>query len=195
MDTLVADVVSVLASTNTDSATIVAHSLGGLIALNLALKHPSLVKKLILLGPGPSPLPAAAAEATTKRAAAVRASGMQASGVAEAVANAATSATTKSTKPLALSAVRASLPIQDPEGYAKGCMALAGTAGVRLAVERIAVPTLVVAGEEDKISSVEWVRKLEGRMKDAEVVVLEGCGHWHCYEDVEGVARAVKGFL
>ena len=76
------------------------------MALNFALAHPSLVKKLILIGPGPSPLPAAASEATLKRAAAVRTSGMQASGVAEAVSNAATSETTKKS---ALSAVRVSL--------------------------------------------------------------------------------------
>lgn len=195
MSSLVADVVGVLSATNTSSAIVVAHSLGGLIALNLALQHPDVVKKLILLGPGPSPLPAAASEATTKRAAAVRAGGMQASGVAEAVANAATSALTKAKKPLALSAVRASLLSQNPEGYAKGCMALAGTAGVTLSVEEIEVPTLIVAGEEDKVSSMDWARKLEGKMKDAKVAVLEGVGHWHCFEDGEGTARAVGEFL
>ncbi|KAL8684536.1 MAG: hypothetical protein Q9218_008247, partial [Villophora microphyllina] len=41
MDTLVVDLVGVLAATSTDSAIVVAHSLGGLIGLNLALKYPS----------------------------------------------------------------------------------------------------------------------------------------------------------
>ena len=154
--------------------TLVSHCLGGLIALIFALAHPSLVKKLILIGPGPSPLPAAASEAAFERAAAVRASGMQASGVAEAVSNAATSETTKKSNPLALSAVRASLLSQDPEGYAKGCMALAGTAGTTLEVEKLTMPTLVIAGEEDKVSTVEWARKMEARMPDANVEVLKG---------------------
>ena len=120
---------------------------------------------------------------------------MQASGVAETVANAATSAKTKSSRPLALGAVRASLLSQDPEGYAKGCMALAGTAGTELAIERIAAPTLIVAGDQDGISSLEWAREMEARMPDAKVAVLRDVGHWHCFEDLEGVADAVKRFL
>lgn len=197
MDSLVDDLAGIIASPkyNIESATLVSHSMGGLIALNFALKHPTLVKKLILIGPGPSPLPAAASEATYKRAAAVRDKGMQASGVAETVANAATSATTKRTRPLALSAVRASLLSQDPEGYAKGCMALAGTAGTALEIEKISVPALIIAGDEDKISSLEWARDMEGRMVDAKVEVLKEVGHWHCFEDLEGVAKAVKDFL
>lgn len=197
MDSLVDDLAGIIASPkyNIESATLVSHSMGGLIAMNFALKHHTLVKKLILIGPGPSPLPAAASEATYKRAAAVRDKGMQASGVAETVANAATSATTKRTRPLALSAVRASLLSQDPEGYAKGCMALAGTAGTALEIEKISVPALIIAGDEDKISSLDWARDMEGRMVDAKVEVLKEVGHWHCFEDLEGVAKAVKDFL
>ncbi|KAF6219060.1 hypothetical protein HO133_005604 [Letharia lupina] len=197
MDSLVDDLAGIFASPelNIKSATLISHSMGGLIAMNFALKHPSLVKKLILVGPGPSPLPAAASEATYKRAAAVRDKGMKASGVAETVANAATSAKTKDSKPLALGAVRASLLSQDPEGYAKGCMALAGTAGTALDIEKIAVPTLIVAGDEDKISSLEWARKMENRMPNAKVEVLKEVGHWHCFEDLDGVANAVKNFL
>lgn len=197
MDSLVDDLASIVASPefSIKSATLVSHSMGGLIAMNFALKHPSLVKKLILIGPGPSPLPAAASEATYKRAAAVREKGMQASAVAETVANAATSASTKNSKHLALGAVRASLLSQDPEGYAKGCMALAGTAGTALEIEKISVPTLIITGDEDKISSVEWARKMEARMPNAKVEVLSQVGHWHCFEDLDGVANAVKSFL
>ena len=175
--------------------TLVAHSLGGLIALNFALDYPNLVRKLILIGPGPSPLPEAASKATYARAAAVRAKGMSASGVAEAVSQAATSAKTKAENPLAVGMARASLLSQEPEGYAKMCMALAGTVGVKLEIEKIGVPTLVIAGKEDKISSVAWAKEMEGRMKDCKVEVLEGVGHWHCFEDLEGVAGAVKRFL
>lgn len=197
MDSLVADLAGIFASAkyNIKSATLIAHSLGGLIAMNFALKHPSLVEKLVLIGPGPSPLPSAASDATLKRATAVRAGGMQASGVVETVSNVATSAMTKSSRPLAMSAIRASLLSQDPEGYAKGCMALAGTAGTVLDIEKLSMPTLVIAGDEDKISSLEWVKKMESRMPNAKVEVLKGVGHWHAYEDVDGVAKAVKNFL
>ena len=74
-------------------------------------------------------------------------------------------------------------------------MALAGTAGTKLDVEKITAPALIVVGDEDKISSVEWARKMEASMADAKVEVLEGVGHWHCFEDLDGVASAVKMFL
>ena len=62
-------------------------------------------------------------------------------------------------------------------------MALAGTAGTTLEIEKLTMPTLVIAGEEDKVSTVEWARKMEARMPDANVEVLKGVGHWHNYED------------
>lgn len=178
--------------------TLVAHSLGSLIALNFALAHPTLIKKLILLGPAPSPLPAPAAKAMHARAGAVRSKGMLGSGVADAVSQAATSSTTQTSRPLAMSLVRASLLSQDPEGYAKCCTALAGTVGTRLEIERLAngVETLVVAGADDKVSSPEWAREIGERIrKGCTVQVLEGVGHWHCFEDLDGVSKAVRDFL
>ena len=121
------------------------------------------------------------------------------SGVADAVSQAATSATTQTSRPLAMSLVRASLLSQDPEGYAKCCTALVGTAGTRLEIERLAtggVETLVVAGADDKVSSPEWAHEIGERMgKGCRVKVLEGVGHWHCFEDLEGVSKAVREFL
>ncbi|MDI1489553.1 MAG: hypothetical protein OHK93_000750 [Ramalina farinacea] len=178
--------------------TLVAHSLGSLIAVNFALAHPTLIKKLILLGPAPSPLPAPAAKAMHARAAAVRSKGMLGSGVADAVSQAATSPTTQTSRPLAMSLVRASLLSQDPEGYAKCCTALAGTAGTRLEIERLTtrVKTLVVAGADDKVSSPEWAREIGERMgKGSKVQMLEGVGHWHCFEDLDGAGKAVREFL
>lgn len=108
MDGLVPDLAGIPASPkyNIKSTNLVSPSLGGLTAISFALAHPSLVKKLSFIGPGSSTPPAAASKATLKRAAAVHASGMQASGVAQAVSNAATSETTKKSNHLALSGVR-----------------------------------------------------------------------------------------
>ena len=178
---------------NITSAVLVAHSMGCLVAMNFALKHPSLVKKLVLIGPPPSPLPTAAAEAQSKRAAAVRAGGMRA--CADAVATAGTSAKTKAERPVALSAVRGSLLSQNPEGYAKGCTALGGSSEATIDISKLAMPTLIITGDEDKVSPVQLVRKMEGAMKNVTVEILKDCGHWHVYEDVEGVAKAVKAFL
>ena len=178
---------------NLKSAILIAHSMGCLVAQTFASQHPSLVSKLILLGPPPSPLPAAAAEGCRKRADAVRAGGMIA--VAPAVAMAGTAQKTQKERPLARGFVLAQLMSQIPEGYAKGCTALAGASENEIDVGRLGMKTLAVTGEEDKVAPPDRVRELAGRMKDCRVEVLKDVGHWHGVEDVEGVARVVRKFL
>lgn len=199
MDTFAEDLAGIFAHANITSdnggAILVGHSLGCLIAMTFAVRNPSLVKKLILTGPGPSPFPAAASEATYKRAAAVRAHGMLASDVVDAVSNAATSQKTKTSRPVAYAAVRSSLLAQIPEGYAKACTALAASKDTEMEIEKLTMDTLLLTGDEDKVSPVDLVKKMKSRMKNARVEILTDVGHWHTYEDPEGVARAVKAFL
>jgi pimeloyl-ACP methyl ester carboxylesterase len=175
-------------------ATLIAHSLGCLIAMKFVLDNPGRVGKLILVGPPPSPLPEAGSKGSHARAALVRAKGMSA--VVDAVSTAGTSAKTQAENPLAVAAVRMSLLGQDPEGYAKGCTTLA-EATQELNVAAIDAQTLIVTGEEDKISPPTlcegYVKKL-GK-NSAGLKVLSGVGHWHVFEDLQGVADAVKGFL
>ncbi|KAK6610869.1 hypothetical protein H4I96_02467 [Botrytis cinerea] len=173
-------------------ATIVAHSMGCTVALALALKHPSLVSKLILLGPPPTPLPEAVQTGSISRAAIVRANGMAA--VVDAIATAGTSTKSKTDNSLAIAAVRMSLLGQDPEGYAKGCTALAGW-NATVPIEQIKTSTLIITGDEDKVSPPQLCEKYAAEIKGAKVITLEGVGHWHVFEDLIGVAKAVSSVL
>ncbi|KAL9097298.1 MAG: hypothetical protein Q9165_000725 [Trypethelium subeluteriae] len=175
------------------SAVIIAHSMGCLVAETFAIQNPHLVQQLILIGPPPSPLPAAAGEGCIKRAAAVRAGGMSA--VASTVVEGGTSEKTKSSNPLAVAAVHQSLLAQDPEGYAKGCTALAGSAQNVIDVEKIECPTLIITGSEDKISPAAHVEAMTGKLHDGKSVILQGVGHWHAFEEVNGLSTAVQNFL
>jgi pimeloyl-ACP methyl ester carboxylesterase len=87
-----------------------------------------------------------------------------------------------------------SLLSQDPEGYAKGCTALAG-ASEPLPVAQIKARTLIVTGDEDKVSPPQLCDKYSTEIKGAEVHVLPQVGHWHIFEDVKGVSDAVASFL
>jgi pimeloyl-ACP methyl ester carboxylesterase len=173
-------------------ATVVAHSMGCLVALTLALKAPELISKLVLLGPPPTPLPEAARAGSIARAATVRASGMAA--VMGAVVKAGTSAKSQSDNPIGIAAVRLSLLSQDPEGYAKGCTALAG-ASVAIPVAQIKASTLIVTGEEDSVSPPQLCEKYATEIKGAKVHILPQVGHWHVFEDVVAVSKAVSSFL
>jgi len=173
-------------------ATVIAHSMGCFVALTLALKVPELVSKLVLIGPPPNPLPTAGQNGSIARAALVRSSGMAA--VVDAIITAGTSEKSKTDNPVAIAAIRLSLLGQDPEGYAKGCQALACVSQA-LPVENLKVDVLIVTGEEDKVSPPQVCEKYASEIKGAKVHVLSQVGHWHIFEDTKGVAKAVEPFV
>jgi pimeloyl-ACP methyl ester carboxylesterase len=176
----------------TSGATLVAHSMGCLVAVQFALKHPDKISKLILIGPPPSPLSEAGSAATYARAETVRTKGV--ASVVEAIVTAGTSEKSQTSNPLAITAVRMSLLSQDPEGYAKGCAALADANGIDFAA--IQARTLIVTGSEDRVSPPQLCEKYVKELKgNARLQVLENVGHWHIFEDSEGVANAVETFL
>jgi len=195
IESLVDDLENLFLAKNIEKATVVGWSLGGLVAMLFVEHNATRVENLVLLGPGPNPFPDPAVDVFTKRAAAVRAEGMQASGVAALVASAATSPHTQAERPVAFSAVRQALLATHPEGYAKGCLALAKSKNTTIHVERIQVPTLVVAGTDDKISPLSLAEMYVQRLPCAQLERLDGVGHWHVYEDVDAVARSFKRFL
>lgn len=172
--------------------TVIAHSMGCFVALTLALKYPELVSKLVLIGPAPNPLPTAGQNGARARAALVRSSGMAA--VVDAVITAGTSEKSKTSNLIAIAALRLSLLGQDPEGYAKGCTALAGMSQA-LPVEKLKVPVLIVTGEEDKVSPPHVCEKYVSEISGATLHVLSQVGHWHNFEDYNGVAKAVGPFV
>lgn len=195
IESLVEDLENLFVAKSITKAVVVGWSIGGLVAMLFAQHNPSAVEKLVLLGPGPNPFPDPAVEVFTKRAAAVRAQGMDASGVASAVVGAATSPRTQSERPVALAAVRQSLLATHPEGYAKGCFALAKSKETTIRVEQLRMPVLLVAGTDDKISPMGLNEAYLKRLSDGRLERVEGVGHWHVLEDVDATARAVGVFL
>lgn len=189
------DILEALNLPTQNGIVVVAHSMGSLVACKMASQRPDLVRRLVLLGPPPAPLPSTAADGSIARAAIVRAEGMRS--VAIAVAASGTSAKTQSERPLSLTAVQMSLLSQDPEGYAKGCTALAGASALNLDFVELSQRTklLLITGAEDKVSPPAYVERLAETMKDAKVVVLPHVGHWHIFEDVAGVTQAMRDFL
>lgn len=192
IESFAADIKSIFNGANITSATLFAHSLGCLAALRFALSNPNLLDKIVLIGPPPSPLPEAGSKGAFARAALVRSKGMGA--VVDAVVEAGTSATSQKENPVAIAAVRLSLLGQDPESYAKATWALA-SATQKLEVERLQSKTLIVTGENDKVSPPTLCEGYASRIRGSELVVLKNVGHWHVFEDVNGVAAAVENFL
>lgn len=81
----------------------------------------------------------------------------------------------------------------DPEGYAAVCEALASF-GPSVA-ERIAVPTLVVAGSADQVTPPHLAEDLASRIPDARLEVLGGAGHLASLEQPEAFTALVRAHL
>lgn len=173
-------------------ATLIAHSLGCLVAMNFALRHPALVKKLVLLGPPPSPLSKSAANAWQDTATRVRSQGMSA--IVDEVVSSQLSDHTKKTNLLAVAAVRLSLLGQDPEAFAKACSALA-LYTEPLEIENLQTETVIITGQEDTVSPSSLIEELANKIGNSRHIVLPNVGHWHAFEDVAGVAQSLNGVL
>jgi 3-oxoadipate enol-lactonase len=171
----------------------VGHSLGTIVCQHVAARHPRLVRSLALFGPLAAP-PDAARPNIAARGAKARsegAAGMQA--IADAIVQAATSADTRTHRPVTVAAVRESLMRQPPEGYARSCDALAEAQPADAAAIR--APVLLVTGEDDAVAPPQSVRALADRLGGARVVVYPKCGHWTTYERPDECARELRDFL
>ncbi|KPM43016.1 hypothetical protein AK830_g3556 [Neonectria ditissima] len=173
-------------------ATLVAHSMGSLAAIQFALDNSGLVKKLILVGPPPSPFLDAVAGVFSAQAALVRTKGL--STVVDGVVAGSLSTHSQKTNPLSTAALRVSILGQDPESYAKALGALS-KATSELKVEGLEADTLIVTGNEDPVSPPAVCEQYAARIKAARLVVLKNVGHWPQFEDLQGLTEAVKGFF
>ena len=59
----------------------------------------------------------------------------------------------------------------------------------------IAVPTLVLVGDEDMLTPPEQAREMAGLIPEAGLVVVPRCGHLSTLERPEAVHEALKTWL
>ncbi len=96
--------------------------------------------------------------------------------------------------PAGVALAEACLALTPEASYRDGMMALTGF-DLREALARIAVPTLVLAGERDRSAPAAMMERMAGRIAGARYVALEGVGHLAHQEAPERFNAAVKDFL
>lgn len=183
-------VLKAVAAMGVERAHFVGHSMGTIVCQHLAVREPSRIASLTLLGALAEPT-----DATRKglgsRAAQARSGGM--SDIADAIVANAISTHTRERSPAAAAFVRESITRQDAESYARNCEALAKATAAD--PRRIVVPTLLVTGDADTVNPPGVGQALADRIKGAVFSTIDRCGHWATIEAPEECNRKLADFL
>ena len=182
-DDFTSDVVRTLDFLGETSAHLVGLSMGGRIARNVALAHPRRVKSLTLANTSPG-FDALSPEEVLK------------------FVNERRYRTPDSARRLlgsrahagAHEALLASFHALRNDSYLKALEA--SVAQDRAApLEKLAVPTLVLTGDEDRVYPLELTERMARRIPGAKLIVLEACGHLSNLEQPERFNQVLLEFL
>jgi pimeloyl-ACP methyl ester carboxylesterase len=82
-----------------------------------------------------------------------------------------------------------------PEGLAAALRGMASRRDFGDELPNIALPTMIIVGEHDAISTVDEMRSIAGAIPAAEFVILPGAGHMTPLENPVGFNEAIEQFL
>ncbi len=185
---LAADARAVLDAAGVPSAMVCGLSLGGMIAMQLALEAPTRVTKLILACTSP----AMPREIWVERIRLVRAQGMAA--ITDAALGRFFTPAFRAAHPAYVASIRRTLETTDPLGYA-ACGAAIRDMDLLARLGAIGAPTLVIAGSSDVSTPVEGHGdRLVAAIPDVRLAVLP-TAHIACAEAPDAFAAALVGFL
>lgn len=174
-----------------EAPTVVGNGYGGFVALVMALRHPGLVRRLVLADCG------ASFSEPGRQAFRGMAAGVEAGGSARIVDVAMRrlfAPDFQEGHPAMMAERRAAFLRTAPEVLVAACRALAEL-DLRGEVARVDVPVLVLVGERDEATPPAMSTELARLLPDARCVVIEGCAHVPQLQDPERFLAAVEPFL
>jgi len=189
IDGFVSDMIGLLDELRVPTAHLIGHSMGTVIARRIAAQYPARVTSLTLLCAIGEPAEDGAGLRT--RAEAIRTDGVRAA--ATQILTVATSAATRRDNPVAAAFVRSLMLSQAQEGYARSYEALASAGRPDDVDPRL--PLLLITGFDDPIGPPAESRKIAAAHGNAEIRIIDDCGHWPMLEAHETVTNDVSQFL
>jgi 3-oxoadipate enol-lactonase len=171
---------------------LVGHSMGGFVAQEAYARFPQLVKGLVLgftsaaFGGG--------GEFAGKFIAARLGPLDEGKSMAEVAAAVMPTMRGSKSDPRGLAQAQRMMAAVSPETYRKAVQMLT-TFDRRADLSAIAVPTLLVAGSDDKTAPPAVMQRMAEKIPGAELVVLEGCGHLGPMDQPDAFNAALAGFL
>ena len=191
MDALVDDAARLLREWDRGPVVWVGLSMGGMVGQGLAVRHPELIKALVLANTT-SKYPPESGVVFEQRIGTVRNGGMAA--VVESVLERYFSAAFRAAQPEAVAAFRAKLLGSDPAGYAACCAAVGGVDWLDR-LNTVECPTLIIAGALDVGAPRAMSQAMAERIRGAELVVFDEASHLSVAEQPAQFAQALQDFL
>jgi len=83
----------------------------------------------------------------------------------------------------------------DPIGVKGSLLAMISRTDTTSFLEKIAIPTLIICGEHDKLTPPLIMKEMHNKIKDSEFVVIPEAGHMSPVENPEEVNKTISKFL
>jgi pimeloyl-ACP methyl ester carboxylesterase len=172
---------------------LVGHSMGGFIALETYARHPEVIKALVLCFT--SAAFGGASGDFAKQFVAERLAPLDAGkSMAEMAAKLMPAMAGTKSDPAGLALAQRVMARIAPATYRKA-VALLTTFDRRALLPTIKVPTLLVAGSDDRTAPASVMERMAAKIPGAEYVLLEGCGHLGPMDQPDEFNRALENFL
>lgn len=172
---------------------LVGHSMGGLVAQEAYVRHPEIVRALVLCFTSPA-FAGGDSEFTRQFIAARIAPLDQGQGMADIARRLMPTMKGSVSDPAGLALAEKIMAGVPPDTYRKAVKLLT-TFDRRRELAGIRVPTLLVAGSDDRTAPPKVMEKMAQKIPGAEYVVLEGCGHLGPMDQPDAFNAALLGFL
>lgn len=191
LDELVDDAAALIRERAVGPVVYVGLSMGGMVAQGLAVRHPSLVRGIVVAN-STARYPDAARAAWTQRIASVREQGMAA--VADATMERWFTPGFRATRPEVVDRFRHAVLQADAAGYAATCEAIAAVDWLDR-LDGVACPALVIAGAQDAGAPPEMGRAIAERIPGAELQVWDDVAHMSAIEQPARFIVALRSFF
>lgn len=174
-------------------AVVVGLSMGGYVAFRLHDLAPDRIAGLVLADTKAGTDDPAGKARRTDQAARLRSEGV--GWLPEAMLPGLLGETTRRVRPEVVARVRALIASADPEGVARALEAMRERPDSTVRLASIAVPVLVLVGEEDTLTPPAEARKIADGVPDGRLVVIPAAGHLSNLENPAAFNAALAEFV
>ncbi|MGB8841175.1 MAG: alpha/beta fold hydrolase [Aliidongia sp.] len=169
---------------------VLGNGFGGFVALQMAIRHPDLARRLVLADCGVAFTEPG--RQAFRNMAAGAAQGLAA--IAEIAMRRLFALEFQAANPDLMAERRAAFLRTDPAVVQAACAALAAL-DLRAEASRVAIPVLVLVGEQDEATPPPMSVELAGLLPDARLTILAGCAHVPQLQMPDAFLAAIGDFL